>query len=130
MLRAEYISSSVTIEQVAICLPRSAAAHRSRISGCDARAHAEVSAISTRPPNGGSSPRLPTPGKLIDALCHVDIEPRVKRSRVLDQALDSLSVMLALCEHCLGTADRKVVHERRGWLLGLNKGRHAVERLC
>ncbi len=49
---------------------------------------------------------------------------------MLDQALDALGVMLALGEHRLGTADRKVVYERCGRSIGLDQGRYAVQRLC
>ena len=49
---------------------------------------------------------------------------------MLDQALDAFSVVLVLSEHRLGTADREVVHERRGGLIGLDERRYAVQRFC
>lgn len=47
-----------------------------------------------------------------------------------DQALDAISVVPAVGEHRLGAANREVVHERRGRLSRLDKGRYAVQRLC
>ncbi len=73
---------------------------------------------------------LLTPGKLVDAPRDVDIEPRVARGRVRDQALDALSVQLALSDHCLGAPDREVVHERCSRSVRLDEGRHSVQRLC
>jgi hypothetical protein len=73
---------------------------------------------------------LPTPGKLVDAPRDVDIEPRIARGRVRDQALDALSVQLALSDHCLGAADCEVVHERRSRPIRLDEGRYSVQRLC
>ncbi len=49
---------------------------------------------------------------------------------MLDQALNALSVMLALGEHRLGTADCEVVYEGRGWPIRLHQGRDAVQRFC
>ena len=49
---------------------------------------------------------------------------------MLDQALDALGILLALSEHCLGAADRKVVHERRSRSIGLDEWRYPVQCLC
>ncbi len=82
-------------------------------------------------PQTGPHPSLLfAPGKLVNALCYVDIEPRICRCRALDQALNALRVLLALGEHCLGAADGKVVYQRSSRLLRLDEGHHSVQRLC
>ncbi len=48
---------------------------------------------------------------------------------MLDQTLDVLGVPLALSEHRLGAADRKVVNESRSRPIRLDKGRHSGQRL-
>ena len=82
------------------------------------------------PQRGPCPPLLLAPSKLVDVLRDIDIESRISRSRVLDQALNALGVLLALSQHCLGAADRKVVHERRSRPIGLDEWRHPVQRLC
>jgi hypothetical protein len=82
------------------------------------------------PRTGPHPPLLFAPGKLVDALCYVDVEPRICRGRALDQALNALGVLLALGEHRLGAADGKVVYERSSRSLRLNERRHSVQRLC
>lgn len=73
---------------------------------------------------------LLAPGKLVNAPCDVEIEPRIGRGRVLDQTLDVLGGLLALSEHCLGAADRKVVNESRSRPIRLDKRSHSVQSLC
>ncbi len=82
------------------------------------------------PQTGPHPPLLFAPGKLVNALCYVDIEPRICRGRALDQALNALGVLLALGEHCLGAADGKVVYERSSRSPRLDEGRHSLQRLC